>query len=376
MRRLRRLIWEVWLMVSRARRLVVAAVVLVALAAGTTVWIVAHPAAGTKKTQSVPTATARVIRTTLSSTTQLSGTLGYGASYSILYQRSGGTLTGLPDPGTIVHAGQELFEINGVSTFLFYGSRPEWRDLRLGVPPGPDVEQLEQNLTTLGYAAGLSMRIDNTFTSATARALERWQRAVGYPANGQLLLGVVSYRPGPVRVEQAASETGAQLGSGQPVLTTDSAVVSVTADVPTAQTFLVHRGDKVTVTLPSGKVVAGVVGEISRVATNDTSTQASAGQQGNAATVPVTVSLDDPSSIGALDEAPVTVNVTDRTIANVLAVPITALVALSGGGYGLYVVNGRSKKLIAATPGLFSTTLVQVSALGLRAGDLVQVPSS
>ena len=363
-------------MVSGARRLVVAAVVLIAVVAGTTAWVVAHPAGGTKKTPSVPIATATVIRTTLSSTTQLSGTLGHGATDSILYQGPGGTLTGVPDPGTIVHAGQELFEINGASTFLFYGARPEWRDLRLGVPSGPDVEQLEQNLTTLGYATGLSMRIDNTFTWATTRALERWQRAVGYPANGQLSLGAISYQPGPVRVEQAASETGAPLGPGQPVLTTDSAVVSVIADVPTAQTFLVHRGDKVTVTLPSGKVVAGVVGEISRVATNGTSAQASAGQQGNAATVPVTVSLDDPSSTGALDQAPVTVNVTDRTVDNVLAVPITALVALSGGGYGLYVVHDRTKKLSAAIPGLFSTTLVQVTSPGLRAGDLVQVPSS
>ena len=93
-------------------------------------------------------------------------------------------------------------------------------------------------------------------------------------------------------------------------------------------------------------------------------------------TLPVTVALDDPSAAAALDEAPVTVHVTDKTVRNVLAVPITALVALTEGGYAVYVEHGQERRLIAVTPGLFASTLVQVTSAGLHEGDTVEVPSS
>jgi hypothetical protein len=59
----------------------------------------------------------------------------------------------------------------------------------------------------------------------------------------------------------------------------------------------------------------------------------------------------------------------------VLAVPVSALVALAGGGYAVEVVHGSARQLIAVQTGLFSDTLVQVSGAGLVAGTNVEVPS-
>jgi hypothetical protein len=59
----------------------------------------------------------------------------------------------------------------------------------------------------------------------------------------------------------------------------------------------------------------------------------------------------------------------------VLAVPITALVALAGGGYGVWVDAGVARHLVAVSPGLFTDTLVQVTAPGLRVGDRIEVPA-
>jgi multidrug efflux pump subunit AcrA (membrane-fusion protein) len=87
------------------------------------------------------------------------------------------------------------------------------------------------------------------------------------------------------------------------------------------------------------------------------------------------VSLSDPAAAAHLDQAPVTVNVTDRAVSGVLAVPVTALVAAAGGGYGVWLRSQGARRLVPVTPGLFSASLVQITAPGLATGDSVEVPS-
>ena len=59
----------------------------------------------------------------------------------------------------------------------------------------------------------------------------------------------------------------------------------------------------------------------------------------------------------------------------VLAVPVSALVALAGGGYAVEVDGGSSRRLVAVRTGLFGQTLVQVSGSGLHPGTRVEVPA-
>jgi multidrug efflux pump subunit AcrA (membrane-fusion protein) len=92
--------------------------------------------------------------------------------------------------------------------------------------------------------------------------------------------------------------------------------------------------------------------------------------------VQVTVRLIHPAAGGNLDQAPVTVNIVTAQAHGVLAVPISALVALAGGGYAVEVVHGSARSLVAVQTGLFSDTLVQVSGAGLAVGMNVEVPSS
>lgn len=70
------------------------------------------------------------------------------------------------------------------------------------------------------------------------------------------------------------------------------------------------------------------------------------------------------------------VNITTQTVDNVLGVPVNALLALQGGGYGVEVVTGRTGHLAGVTTGLYSGTLVQVTGSGITAGTVVEVPSS
>ena len=93
----------------------------------------------------------------------------------------------------------------------------------------------------------------------------------------------------------------------------------------------------------------------------------------------MTVRLTHPAAAGNLDQAPVSVNVVSAQAHGVLAVPVSALVALAGGGYAVDVVHGSgalaTRQLVPVQTGLFSDTLVQVSGAQLAAGLEVEVPS-
>lgn len=368
---------------TRRAPVLVTVLVVVLAATGATAWWAGHQRR-TTATAAVPVATAAVVRTNLASTVQLSGTLGYSGSYTVTAQRAQGTVTALPEAGHVITRGQSAFELDGGSTFLFYGTRPEWRDLHRDVTPGADVRQLESNLVALGYADAQELTVDDTYTWATDAAVRRWQDATGQTVTGRLALGTITYQAGPARVVSTPAGLGTAVQPGEVVLTTTSTTPVVTVAVPPAQTYLVHAHDRVTITLPAGDDTPGRVQWVSSVATAGNSADqgagapdsgAGGGSGSDPATVSALVTLTRPHAAANLDQAPVTVNVTDRAVRGALAVPITALVALSGGGYGVYVDRAAGRQLVGVTPGLFATTLVQVSTPELHVGDRVEVPS-
>jgi hypothetical protein len=76
-----------------------------------------------------------------------------------------------------------------------------------------------------------------------------------------------------------------------------------------------------------------------------------------------------------LDEAPVDVDVISDSVSDVMAVPVSALVALAEGGYAVEVDAGDgSTRLVAVVPGLYAEGLVEVASDGLSPGDRVVVP--
>ena len=95
--------------------------------------------------------------------------------------------------------------------------------------------------------------------------------------------------------------------------------------------------------------------------------------------MPVHIRPTDPKATGSLDQALVEVAITDQTVHDVLAVPVTALLARSGGGYAVEVVAGDgTHHLVPVRLGLFDDAagMVQVSGAGLAAGQRVVVPGN
>jgi hypothetical protein len=70
----------------------------------------------------------------------------------------------------------------------------------------------------------------------------------------------------------------------------------------------------------------------------------------------------------------VQVSLTVQRVQHVLAVPVSALLALSGGGYGLEVVTPSGRHhLVGVHTGVFASGDVQVSGTGLAPGMRVVV---
>ncbi len=337
--------------------------------------------------------TAPVVRTGLVNTVQVSGSLGYAGSVTVVNQTAGTAYTALPQPGQVVRRGGRLYEVDGSPVFLCYGGRPEWRALAVGVTPGPDVAQLDRNLIALGYATAATLTVSDTYTGATAYAVAGWQEAAGLPVTGTVPLGQVVFAPGALRVNAVSAGLGVPATPGGTVLSATSDRPVVTAQLPVSQEYLVRRGDRVTVTLPNGTTTTpGVVTSVSAVASGGGAAASASpgpsggpsgsdagspggGGSGSSDTVPVTVRLAHPRLAGHLYQAPVTVNIVSARAGHVLAVPVNALVALAGGGYAVQVVQGRAAHLTAVRTGLFGSTLVQVSGAGLHPGVQVEVPA-
>jgi Putative peptidoglycan binding domain len=320
----------------------------------------------------------------------------------------GTAYTWLPAAGQVIRQDQRVYSASGVPVPLLYGPVPAWRAFYPGMPDGADVGELTGDLIRLGYGGGLA-RGDH-YSPATAAAVGRWQAARGLPVTGEILLGQVVFEPGPIRVTSVTPSAGAPVGGGGggasgggggTVLTATGTTPVVTVDLDVTQENLVRPGDGVSVVLPDGtNTVGGRVQSVGTVATcpggggtgtgtgtggggsggqSPCSSAGSGGSSGssNTPTVTVTVTLDKTPPGAALDQAPVNVNITSQRADNVLAVPVNALLALAGGGFGVDVVTPSGAiRLTGVTTGLYSATLVQVSGPGIRAGMRVEVPSS
>jgi hypothetical protein len=105
-------------------------------------------------------------------------------------------------------------------------------------------------------------------------------------------------------------------------------------------------------------------------------TASSADGGGRAPTVATvaTVTPDDGWVTGTAAEVGVQISLTVHAANGVLATPISSLLALAGGGYGVEVVTpSGAHHLVAVTTGAFSGSQVQVSGRGIAAGTKVVV---
>jgi peptidoglycan hydrolase-like protein with peptidoglycan-binding domain len=342
------------------------------LAAVVAVVVVADPFASDRSPAGVldngaATSLATVEEGPLTSQTQVSGTLGYAGSLSVVNQATGAA-TWLPSAGAVIRRGRVLYRVDGHPVVLMYGATPAYRTLKQGMT-GSDVRQLNANLVALGYATSSALDPTSSYFSwETKYALELLQKAVGVTQTGELALGQAVFEPGAVRITHVLATLGTNAPPGGVIAQATSIARQVTVNLDAAQQASVKAGDGVTITLPNGHAERGVVRAVGKVASSG----------GSTTTIPAYIAPAHPRLAGGLDQAPVEVAITTSRAARALIVPVGALLALSGGGYAVETVDARgAHHLVAVTTGLFDDAegLVQVSG-ALSAGEHVVVPTT
>jgi peptidoglycan hydrolase-like protein with peptidoglycan-binding domain len=311
------------------------------------------------------TTTATVERRDLVDRDSVQGTLGY-ADATALVAAGTGTITKLPEPGAVVRRGEPLYDVDDApAAWLMYGTLPAWRDFNAWMSDGDDVRQLERNLRALGYDPDHDMTIDGDWTSATTAAVERFQDDHGLPEDGTLAKGEIVFRPDATRVGEVHAAVGQSVAPGAQIAELTSTSREITVNLDATRQGLVHEGDGVTVDLPNGRSARGRISDVAKVADQPASQDAEP-------TIAVTVVLRGRAAHGTgLDQAPVDVGFARERSKNVLAVPITALLARSGGGFAVEVVENGTRRLVPVEPGTYAEDYVAVSGDGLREGMTV-----
>jgi hypothetical protein len=378
--------------------LAAAAVSAVAAATGG-VAVMSNAKQATGAAQQLPVGTAQVARRTLSAMVSQAGILTYrarpdGSPYSVINQARG-IYTKLPAAGQVVSQGQVLYRVNDRPVVLLYGSTPAYRTLSAGAS-GPDVAELNADLLALGYGTRAQLSPKPAFFGpATTTAVQKLQAAVGARQNGTLTLGQVVLEPTAVRVTSVSAQLGGSTQPGETVVQGTSTTRQVQVALSASEQTTMAVGDKVSITLPNNRTTPGVVSSVGAVATcpsssapggsgsnsaaPETDTCSSNGSGSSTPTITVGVTPSDRAATGTWDQAPVQVGITTASVPNALVVPVTALLAQSGGGYAVEVVAaGERNHLVPVSLGLFDDAegLVQVTASALAAGQEVVVPTT
>jgi peptidoglycan hydrolase-like protein with peptidoglycan-binding domain len=309
--------------------------------------------------------------------------------------QSRGTYTKLPAPGQVTSPGHVLYRVNNGPVVLLRGSTPAYRMLSAGAT-GPDVAELNADLVALGYATRAQLSPGSaSFGPATTTAVDKLQAALGVTQTGTLALGQAVFEPTAVRVTSVSAQPGGAARPGQMAMQGTSTTRQVQAALDASQQTDVAVGDRVTITLPNNHTSSGVVSSVGTVATcppssgsggpssssaaPGTDSCSSGGSGSSTPTISVGVTPSHGAAMRRWAQAAVQVGITTARVPGALVVPVTALLARSGGGYAVEVVSaGSANHLVPVSLGLFDDAdgLVQVTGSRLAAGQEVVVPAT
>jgi hypothetical protein len=164
-----------------------------------------------------------------------------------------------------------------------------------------------------------------------------------------------------IRVDQVKAQLG--LPADGAVITWTETVLYGRANLTEAQRARISTGAPVTVTLPSGTEIAGLVGDITNASTNPQTFEM----------VPAEARIDiaDQAALADIGLATITISLVENEAEDTLVVPVTALLALAEGGYAVELPDGT---YVGVEVGLIADTRAEIHSPNLTEGQEVVIP--
>lgn len=178
---------------------------------GSTGWLVVRRGTERDPDDASPVVAVRAERRTLRDVVVVRGSLR-GRALPALVATGGGRVTAVRvRAGSVVKAGDVLFDVEAQPVTAVAGGFPYWRPLDRGVR-GADVTQLETLLQSEGIDPG---PVDDRFDGRTRAGVKEWQRRHGLPVDGVFRPDRVLVAPWPVRVTRVGVAVGRSVGPDQ-----------------------------------------------------------------------------------------------------------------------------------------------------------------
>lgn len=352
--------------VARRRILisVIAASAVLTVGGGAAAWQLLTPPAQAETNVPAPN-TVPAARGPLNSAIRTGGTIAYTNTREFP-ATLGGILTELPKPGTVVALGESLYKVNDQPVIAMNGSIPAWREFAAGMSDGPDVKQLQQNLSDLGFYGGW---ISEEFNDLTTSAIKEWQKANGLKVDGVIPLGGVVFGANGLRVGAPKATIGSTIAPGAPIYEASGSAPVITAEIPVAERGNVPVGTKASITLPNGTTVTGKV-----TAAGDPTEKEDKGSGQKSVVVPLTIAPDDPKTIADQVALSVQIAFTHELTKDALQVPVSALLASGTNQFAVEVHRNKKIVRVPVETGAFASGMVEITGGKLKAGDAVVVP--
>ena len=273
------------------------------------------------------------------------------------------------------------------ASLLMFGDLSLWRDMKEGIAPGEDINQLQLNLIALGYGTTETLEMDSIFDSNTAAAIMKLQSDLNLISSGEIGFGEIIFAPGTSMVNSSSTlpnigekiktsvelfsltpieKISTQIGSDGAISIASKSLQKIEIQVDVADQNLVLKGSEVEIELPDESTIVGIVHEVGSFAVVP--------QDGDPF-LEVSIAVEGSTEYFKWTGAVVTVNATKELAKGVLASPVNGLLALLSGGYALEILTETGTTLVPVETGIYADGWVEINGSGLQPGTEIIVPS-
>ena len=273
------------------------------------------------------------------------------------------------------------------ASLLMFGDLSVWRDMKEGIGPGEDINQLKLNLIALGYGTTETLEVDSTFDPNTTTAIMKLQSDLNLISSGEVIFGEIIFASGTSMVNSSSTlqnrgekiNTGVelfsltsiekistQIGSDGAINIASKSLQKIEIQVGVADQNLVVKGSEVEIELPDESTIVGLVDEVGSFAVVP--------QDGDPF-LEISIAVEGSTEYFKWTGAVVTVNATKELAKGVLASPVNGLLALLSGGYALEIITKTGTTLVPVETGIYADGWVEIHGSGLQPGTEIIVPN-